>query len=65
MVLLPTLMVCALVLLKVIVPVADHSVALTKLMLPLTARVPVLVNVTVPADTVMLLHSSAPVSVTV
>jgi hypothetical protein len=51
--------------LKVMVPVADHTVPLLTDMLPETARVPVELNVTVPPDTVISRQVSAPVSVTV
>jgi hypothetical protein len=50
--------------LNVIVPVAFHTVPATKVMEPLTASVPVLEKVTVPADTVMSKHVNAPVKVT-
>ena len=55
----------ALVELNVIVPVALQTVAATNDMEPLTAIVPVLEKVTVPADTVMLKQVNAPVKVTV
>ena len=53
--------------LKVIVPVVDQTVAATKLMLPLIAKLGVVpdANVTVPADTVISRHVKAPVQVTV
>jgi len=55
----------AVVELKVIRPVALQTVPGIIKKLPDTARVPVDVNVTVPADTVKLRQVSAPVSVTV
>jgi hypothetical protein len=58
-------MVFAVVALKVIVPVALQIVPVTRDMLPEIANVPVLVNVTVPAETVISRHVSAPVIVTV
>jgi hypothetical protein len=51
--------------LNVIVPVAFHTVAATKDIEPLIAMVPVLVKVTVPAETVRLKQVNAPVKVTV
>jgi hypothetical protein len=51
--------------LNVIRPVAVHNVPANSVIEPLTARVPVLENVTVPADTVKSRHSNAPVNVTV
>lgn len=51
--------------LKVIVPVAFQTVAATNDIEPLIAMVPVLVKVTVPADTVRLKQVNAPVKVTV
>jgi hypothetical protein len=51
--------------LKVKVPVADQTVVAVNDILPDTAIVPVLVKVTVPADTVISKQVSAPVNVTV
>jgi hypothetical protein len=51
--------------LKVKVPVADQTVAAVNDILPDTVIVPVLVKVTVPADTVMSKQANAPVNVTV
>jgi hypothetical protein len=51
--------------LNVIVPLAFHIAPVTKVIDPLTARVPVLVNETVPAELVKSKQVSAPVSVTV
>jgi hypothetical protein len=51
--------------LNVIVPLAFHIAPATNVIDPLTARVPVLVNVTAPAEWVKSKQVSAPVSVTV
>jgi hypothetical protein len=51
--------------LKVKVPVADHTVEALNVILPATKRLPVLVNVTVPADTVISKQFKVPVIVTV
>jgi hypothetical protein len=51
--------------LKVKVPVADQTVVAVNDILPDTAIVPVLVKVTVPADTVISKQVNAPVNVTV
>ena len=51
--------------LKVKVPVADHTVEELNVILPATKRLPVLVNVTVPADTVISKQFKVPVIVTV
>jgi hypothetical protein len=47
------------------VPVAVQIVPVDSEKLPLTVSVPVLVNVTVPADTVKLIRDRLPVQVTV
>jgi len=51
--------------LKVMRPVALQTVPVDNEKLPETVSVPVLVNVTVPADTVKLATDNAPVQVTV
>ena len=51
--------------LKVMRPVASQTVPVDSEKLPLTVSVPVLVNVTVPADTVKLMRDKLPVQVTV
>jgi hypothetical protein len=51
--------------LKVMRPVAFQTVPVDNEKLPLTVSVPVLVNVTVPADTVKLMRDKLPVQVTV
>jgi hypothetical protein len=51
--------------LNVIFPVALQTVPANKDIEPLIANVPVLLNVTVPADTVKSRHVKAPVNVTV
>jgi len=59
------LIVWLVVALKVMVPVALHNVPVNNDIEPLTVNVPVLVKVTVPADTVIFKQVNEPVNVTV